>query len=163
MNKEARIPLLNQVPIDDWIRLQCRRPWFDSWVRRKPWIRHWLPKNLPAMQKTWVRPLGWEDPLEEGMAIHSSILAWRIPTDREAWWATVYGVTTNQTHLEWSKHSITPGGRGEQGSGYLNLFSHYAEPILYSSNCLFILKQSRKKNKKIGPQSHFPHLRTDSW
>ena len=51
------------------------------------------------MQKTWVRPLGWEDPLEEGMAIHSSILAWRIPTDREAWWATVYGVTTNQTHL----------------------------------------------------------------
>ena len=38
-----------------------------------------LVKNLPAMQETWVRPLGWEDPLEEGMATHSSILAWRIP------------------------------------------------------------------------------------
>ena len=39
-------------------------------------------KNLLGMQETWVRFLGWEDPLEEGMAIHSSILAWRIPMDR---------------------------------------------------------------------------------
>ena len=38
-----------------------------------------LVKNLPAMQKTWVQSLGWEDPLEKGKAIHSSILAWRIP------------------------------------------------------------------------------------
>ena len=37
-----------------------------------------MVKNLPAMQKTWVRPLGWEDPLEKGMATHSRILAWRI-------------------------------------------------------------------------------------
>ena len=36
-------------------------------------------KNLSAMRKTWVQSLGWEDPLEEGMATHSSILAWRIP------------------------------------------------------------------------------------
>ena len=40
-------------------------------------------KNLPAMQETWVRSLGWEDPLEEGMATHSSILAWRIPWTEE--------------------------------------------------------------------------------
>ena len=38
-----------------------------------------LVKNLPAMQETWVRSLGWEDPLEKGKAAHSSILAWRIP------------------------------------------------------------------------------------
>jgi len=38
-----------------------------------------MVKNPPAMQETWVRSLSWEDPLEEGMAIHSSILAWRIP------------------------------------------------------------------------------------
>ena len=38
-----------------------------------------LAKNLPAMQETWVRSLGWEDPLEKGKATHSSILAWRIP------------------------------------------------------------------------------------
>ena len=36
-------------------------------------------KNLPAMWETWVQSLGWEDPLQEGMAIHSSILAWTIP------------------------------------------------------------------------------------
>ena len=38
-----------------------------------------LVNNLPAMWETWVRSLGWEDPLEKGMATHSSILAWRIP------------------------------------------------------------------------------------
>ena len=38
-----------------------------------------LVKNPPAMQETWVRSLGWEDPLEKGKATHSSILAWRIP------------------------------------------------------------------------------------
>ena len=36
-------------------------------------------KNLPSMQETWVRSLGWEDPLEKGMATHSSVLTWRLP------------------------------------------------------------------------------------
>ena len=54
-------------------------------------------KNPPRMQQTWVRSLGWEDPLEEGMATLSSILAWRIPMDRGAWLATDHGVTKNQT------------------------------------------------------------------
>ena len=40
-------------------------------------------KNQPAMQETWVRSLGWEDPLEESMATHSSVLAWRIPWTEE--------------------------------------------------------------------------------
>ena len=53
-------------------------------------------KNLPAMQDTWVPSLGREDPLEEGMATHSSIVAWRIPLDR-AWQATVHRVTKSQT------------------------------------------------------------------
>ena len=43
-----------------------------------------LVKTLLAMRETWVRSLGWEDPLEEGMATQSSILAWRIPMDRGA-------------------------------------------------------------------------------
>ena len=47
-----------------------------------------LLKNPPTMRETWVRSLDWEDPLEKGKAIHSSILAWRIP-----------GVTKSQTHL----------------------------------------------------------------
>ena len=42
-----------------------------------------LVNNLPAMQKTWVRFLGWEDPLEKKMAIHSSTLAWKIPWTEE--------------------------------------------------------------------------------
>ena len=54
-------------------------------------------KNPTAMQETWVRSLGWEDPLEEGMATYSSILAWRIPLDRGAWQATVHGVAKSQT------------------------------------------------------------------
>ena len=43
-----------------------------------------MVKNLPAMQKTWVWSLCWEDPLEEGMATHSGILAWRIPWTEES-------------------------------------------------------------------------------
>ena len=44
-----------------------------------------MVKNPPAMQETRVQSLGWEDPLEEGMATLSNILAWRIPMDRGAW------------------------------------------------------------------------------
>ena len=58
-----------------------------------------LVKNLPAMQKTYVRSLGREDPLEEGMATYSNILAWRIAMDRGAWRATVYGVTKSWARL----------------------------------------------------------------
>ena len=43
-----------------------------------------LVKNLPAVQETWVRFLGWEDPLEKEMATHSSILTWRSPCSEEA-------------------------------------------------------------------------------
>ena len=55
-----------------------------------------MVKNPAAMMETWVRSLGWEDPIEEGMATHSSILAWRMPMDRGAWWATVHGVAKSQ-------------------------------------------------------------------
>ena len=60
-----------------------------------------LVKNPPAVQGTWVQSLGWEDPLDEGMATHSSILAWRIPMNREAvaWRDTVHGVEKSQTRL----------------------------------------------------------------
>jgi len=53
-----------------------------------------MVKNLPAMEETQVQSLGWEDPLEKGMAIHSSILAWRIPWTEEpgGLWGPVYGV-----------------------------------------------------------------------
>ena len=55
-----------------------------------------MVKNPPAMWETWVQSLGWEDPLEEDMATHSSILAWKIPRDRRAWWAIVLEVEKSQ-------------------------------------------------------------------
>ena len=83
--------------------LQRRRPQFHSWVGKIHWRRNKLPtpaflgfpvaqlvKDLPAMQKTWVQSLGWEDPLKKRKATHSSILAWRIQPvwsqrDRHNW------------------------------------------------------------------------------
>ena len=59
-----------------------------------------MVNNLPAMRESWVLSLGWEDPhlpLEKGKTIHFSILAWRIPRERGAWWATVHRVTKSQT------------------------------------------------------------------
>ena len=58
-----------------------------------------MVENLSAMQEIQVQSLGQDDSLEEGMATHSSILAWRIPVDRGAWQAAVLGVVKSQTRL----------------------------------------------------------------
>ena len=66
-------------------------------------------KNPPAMWETWVRSLGWEDPLEGDMATHSAFLAWRIPMNRGAWQAPVHGVV--KSHAErintWRQQQIS--------------------------------------------------------
>ena len=62
-----------------------------------------MVKNLPAMQETGIWSLGWEDPLEKGMAIHSSILAYRILWT-ESWQAEVHGVAESDT-TEWLTHT----------------------------------------------------------
>ena len=66
-------------------------------------------KNQPAKQEIWVPSLGGEEPLEEGMAAHSSILAWRIPLDRGVWPATVCGVTKSLIELstQWTRDYCT--------------------------------------------------------
>ena len=56
-----------------------------------------MVKDPPAMRETWVQSLGLEDPLEEGMAMHPSILAWRIPMDRRARWASPWGCKESDT------------------------------------------------------------------
>ena len=56
-------------------------------------------KNLWAVWETWVQSLGWEDPLEKGMATHSSILAWRIPRTEEPGGLQAHGVAKSRTQL----------------------------------------------------------------
>ena len=65
-----------------------------------------MVKNLPVMWETWVPSLGWEDPLEEGMATHSSTLAWVIPMDRGTWGAAVHGIAQSDTTEQLSMHEI---------------------------------------------------------
>ena len=58
-----------------------------------------MVNSLPANPGDLARSMGWEDPLEEGMATHSSILVWRIPMDRGAWRATAHRVAKSWTQL----------------------------------------------------------------
>ena len=62
-------------------------------------------KNPPAVWETWVGPLGWEDPLEEGMETPSSVFTQRIPMDRGAWRATVLGVSESDTTERLTQHN----------------------------------------------------------
>ena len=64
-----------------------------------------LVNNPPTMRETWVLSLGWEDPLEEGMATHSSMLSWKTPMDTGDWWATGRGDAKSRTQL--SEHTDT--------------------------------------------------------
>ena len=68
-----------------------------------------MVRKLPAMWETWVQSLGWEGPLEEGMATDSTILAWRISVDRRAWRAAVHGVQ-RVGHNQVIKHSTAEHG-----------------------------------------------------
>ena len=84
-----------------------RKLWMPAWNFGYIWGNHSsgaslvakMVKNLPAMWESWVWSLGWEDPVKDGMATHSSILAWKIPMDKGAWWATVHGVVNSWTWL----------------------------------------------------------------
>ena len=98
--------------------LQCQRDPFFPLVLIKLFV--WedqaslvaqMVKNPPEMWETLVRSPGWEYRLEKGMAIHSSILAWRIPMDRGVWWATVHGVAESDTTEQLSAaHSMEGPG-----------------------------------------------------
>ena len=74
-------------------------------LQKLSWLVRWKGASLVAPDGKevacnagdGVRSLGWEDPLEKGMATHSSILAWRNAIDRGAWWATIHGVTKSWT------------------------------------------------------------------
>ena len=84
--QESPVQFLGQE--DPWRRDRLLYSWASLMVQ--------VVKNLPAMWETWVRSVGWEDPLKEGMAAHSSILAWSL-MDRGSWQATVHGVAKSWT------------------------------------------------------------------
>ena len=66
-------------------------------------------KHLPPMWESWVRSLGWEDPLEKEVVTHSSILAWRIPWMEEP---TVHGVTKSRTRLSDFTYTVSKNKTG---------------------------------------------------
>ena len=74
-----------------------------------------MVKNLPAMQETWVRSLGWEDPLEKE-SNPLSVLAWRLPMDRGAWRATGHGVAESDMTERLSSLSTQHKASGNNSS-----------------------------------------------
>ena len=76
-NKGVKVRDFSGGPVSKTPCSQCKGPRSDPWAGASPVAQ--LVKNLPAMQETWVRSVGWEDPLEKGKVTHSRILAWRVP------------------------------------------------------------------------------------
>ena len=87
-----------------------------------------LAKNPPAMRETWVRSLDWEDPLEEGMATYSSILAWRIPMKRGAWQVAVHSVTESDMTEQLSTAQHGQQSKCPSTGDWLNCGTHTPIP-----------------------------------
>ena len=123
------IPLLLQGHRSHWIKGLIHYELILTWVL----LVAQMAKNLPAMQETQVQSLGWEDPMEKGMATHSSILAWRIP------WTEQPGGLQSMGH----KESDTTEGLTQdiltwlyQQRPYFQIRSHSQLPGVKTSTCL---------------------------
>ena len=95
-------------------------------------------KNPPIMQEpqeTWVQSLGREDPLGEGIATHSSTLAWRIPMDRGGWWATIHRVTKRQTR--WSDWALMHATQQATLTNTLIPYGLFITLLVYQTLCMF--------------------------
>ena len=88
--------------------VQCSPTSFTVWTS----LAAQTVENLPAVQETWVQSLGWEYPLEKGMATHSSILAWRIPWTEEP--GGLQSMGSQRIGHDWSTNSF----HAVQGEGY---------------------------------------------
>ena len=122
-----------------------------------------MVKNSPAMWETWVQSLGWEDPLEEGMATHSSILAWRIPRDRGARlqsmglqrvrhnWATKHTYTYAYAYTHTHTHTHTNRMAVSHGNSVFNFLRNYLQNCFQDSVPFSILTRSAW-------EFQFPHI-----
>ena len=118
-------------------------------------------KNLPAMQETQIQSLGREDPLEEGVATHSNILAWRITKDRRAWWVTVHGVTKSQTWLSMRIHGWIPAFLATYKGDKNNFFALVI--LLLGINSTEIKALIRKYTEKLLQQSYYTMIHIHCW
>ena len=101
-------------------------------------------KNLPAMQEAWVQFLGQEDPLEKGMATHSSILAWRIPWTEEP--GCLQSVGLQRVRHDWACMA-------------LQYFRHYFQPLAGNSDTTEATQQaSTHGGRGAGPLATLAHL-----
>ena len=106
-------------------------------------------KNAPAMQETWIQSLGWEDPLEKGMAIHSSFLAWRIPWTQET--GGLQSMGSQWVEHDWvTKHTYglrgyTPLPDGVEGS----------TPMFFSVLILVCSRTAKQKTKNKNKNKTF--------
>ena len=103
-----------------------------------------LVKNPPAMQETWVRSLGWEDPLEKEKATHSSTLAWRIP------W-TVKSVGSQRVRHDWEAFTFS-------SIHVASLISIPLNPTLCASGSLPLLQQNCKRHPNSWPDQELSSL-----
>ena len=104
-----------------------------------------MVKNLPAVQETCVRSLGWEDPLEEGMANHSSILAWKSPWTEEP--GGLQSVESQSwTRLNDSMNSLNSSSvPGSQAFCYLDASDSYQHTDHSEVAGLFLLRRREKE------------------
>ena len=105
-----------------------------------------LIKNMPAMQETQVWSLGLEDPLENKMATHFSILAWKIPMHRGAWRATVHGVAKSWTRL--SDFLVSLPRKTVRTSGPCTWRAPWASPSICTKHSLINRTRPYSKKKK---------------
>ena len=112
-----------------------------------PLVSH-MVKNLPAMWETRVLFLGWKDPLEEEMATHSSILAWRIPWTEESG-GLQSGVAKSKTRSEQLTLALSLGGRDRDG-GLLSTF-----PFAFAACANLSVKGMKNVENVIPVHSHF--------
>ena len=110
------------------------------------------------MQETWVQSLGWEGPLEEGMAIHSSILSWRILTDYSLPGSSIHGVTKSWTWLSHYTHSYTHN----QGNALQKLLVEFCHSVMSDSLWPHELQHTRPTCPSSTPGAH-PNSCPLSW
>ena len=101
-------------------------------------------KNLPEMQETWVQSLGWEDPPEKGMATHSSVLAWRIPLDRERC-LRFQAMGSQRVRHDSASNTLTFHGSvlKEDNMYYLRAHGSYSINVLQRTRSVVVLNEKK--------------------